>query len=123
MLGDALATRGIPTASLWAAVPTYTAQLAAAKATAVLVRAVCTMVRAAVPATALSAAIADYESRVADLLEDDKLAAYVRRLEEAMPPDAVDADSGDELTGELDIDGDSRLVAEVEEFLRETGDN
>jgi proteasome assembly chaperone (PAC2) family protein len=123
VLGDALATRGIPTASLWAAVPTYTAQLAAAKATAVLVRAVCTMVRAAVPVTALSAAIADYESRVADLLEDDKLAAYVRRLEEAMPPDALDADSGDELTGELDIDGDSRLVAEVEEFLRDTGDN
>jgi predicted ATP-grasp superfamily ATP-dependent carboligase len=123
VLGDALATRGILTASLWAAVPTYTAQLAAAKATAVLVRAVCTMVRAAVPVTTLSAAIADYESRVADLLEDDKLAAYVRRLEEAMPPDALDADSGDELTGELDIDGDSRLVAEVEEFLRETGDN
>ena len=69
-----------------------------------------------VPATALSAAIADYESRVADLLEDDKLAAYVRRLEEAMPLRRR-GDAGDELIGELDIDGDSRLVAEVEEFL------
>ena len=84
---------GMPTASLWAAVPTYTAQLAAAKATAALVRAVCTMVRAAVPATALAAAIADYESRVADLLEDDKLAAYVGRLEEAMPPHDDDDDA------------------------------
>ncbi len=74
------------------------------------------------PATALSAAIADYESRVADLLEDDKLAAYVRRLEEAMPLHDDD-DAGDELIGELDIDDDSRLVAEVEEFLRETGDS
>ena len=46
VLSDALAAGGVPTASLWAAVPTYTAQLAAAKATAVLVRAVCTMVRA-----------------------------------------------------------------------------
>ena len=43
------AAGGMPTASLWAAVPTYTAQLTAAKATAALVRAVCTMIRAAVP--------------------------------------------------------------------------
>ena len=35
-----------------------------------------------------------------------------------------DEDAGEnELTGELDLDGDSRLVAEVEEFLRETGDS
>jgi predicted ATP-grasp superfamily ATP-dependent carboligase len=121
VLSDALVAGGVPTASLWAAVPTYTAQLSAAKATAVLVRAVCTMVRAAVPTTALSAAIADYESRVTELLEDDKLAAYVRRLEEAMPPNDVEV-TGNELIGELDIDGDSRLVAEVEQFLRETGD-
>ena len=123
MLGEALTTAGVPTASLWAAVPTYTAQLTAAKATAVLVRAVCTMVGAAVPATALAAAIADYESRVADLLEDDKLAAYVRRLEEAMPLDDDADGAGDELLGELDVDDDSRLVAEVEQFLRESGDS
>jgi proteasome assembly chaperone (PAC2) family protein len=126
VLGDALTTAGVPTASLWAAVPTYTAQLAAAKATAALVRALCTMIHAAVPVTALATAIADYESRVADLLEDDKLAAYVGRLEEAMPPHAddadADADASDELAGELEVDGDSRLVAEVEEFLRESGD-
>jgi hypothetical protein len=122
VLGDALAAGGVPTASLWSAVPTYTAQLAAAKATATLVRAVCTMIRAAVPVTALAAAIADYESRVADLLEDDKLAAYVGRLEEAMPPNADDVDAGDVLSGELDIDADSELVAEVAEFLRESGE-
>jgi predicted ATP-grasp superfamily ATP-dependent carboligase len=122
VLCDAISAGGTPTASLWAAVPTYTAQLAAAKATAALVRAVCTMIRAAVPVTALASAIADYESRVADLLEDDKLAAYVSRLEEAMPTHVDDDDAGDELSGELDADGDSRLVAEVEEFLRESGD-
>ena len=120
VLGEALATEGIPTASLWAAVPTYTAQLTASKATAALVRAVCTMIRAAVPVAALAAAVADYESRVADLLEDDKLAAYVGRLEEAMPPDADD--DGAELVGELEIDADANLVAEVEQFLRESGD-
>ena len=122
VLSDALVAGGVPTASLWAAVPTYTAQLSAAKATAVLVRAVCTMVRAAVPTTALSAAIADYESRINDLLEDDKLAAYVQRLEEAMPPNDEEV-TGDELVGELDIDGDSRLVAEVEQFLRDRDPN
>ena len=123
VLGEAVTAAGLPTSSLWAAVPTYTAQLPAAKATAVLVRAVCTMVGAAVPATALAAAVAEYESRVAELLDDDKLAAYVRRLEEAMPADD-DADGGvDGLLGELDADDDSRLVAEVEKFLRESGDN
>jgi proteasome assembly chaperone (PAC2) family protein len=120
VLGEALTTEGVPTASLWSAVPTYTAQLTAAKATAVLVRAVCTMVRAAIPVTALAAAVADYEARVADLLEDDKLADYVRRLEEAMPLEAGGA--GDELIGELDVDAHSRLVAEVEQFLRESGE-
>ena len=94
----------------------YTAQLAAAKATAALVRAVCTMIRAAVRDRPRLPAIADYESRVADLLEDDKLAAYVSRLEEAMPTHVDDDDAGDDLSGELDADGDSRLVAEVEDF-------
>jgi hypothetical protein len=117
VLGDALATAGLTTASLWAAVPTYTAQLTAAKATAVLVRAVCTMIGAPVPGATLAAAVAEYDSRVADLLEDDKLAEYVRRLEEVMP---LDDDSGDggELIASLDVD-DSRLVAEVEQFLRD----
>jgi predicted ATP-grasp superfamily ATP-dependent carboligase len=118
VLGDALATAGLPTASLWAAVPTYTAQLTAAKATAVLVRAACTMIGAPVPAAALAAAVAEYESRVAELLEDDKLAEYVRRLEEVMPLDG-DAGDGGQLTAALDVD-DSRLVAEVEQFLRDT---
>ena len=122
MLGEALTTAGVPTASLWSAVPTYTAQLTAAKATAVLVRATCAMVGAAVPTTALAAAVADYESRVADLLEDDKLAAYVRRLEEAMPVDDDADGAAAGLLGELDVDDDSRLVAEVEQFLRESGD-
>ena len=123
VLGEALTTAGVPTASLWSAVPTYTAQLTAAKATAVLVRATCAMVGAAVPTTALAAAVADYESRVADLLEDDKLAAYVRRLEEAMPVDDDADGAAAGLLGELDVDDDSRLVAEVEQFLRESGDN
>jgi predicted ATP-grasp superfamily ATP-dependent carboligase len=120
VLGDAFASAGLPTASLWAAVPTYTAQLTAAKATAVLVRAVCTMIGAPVPTATLATAIAEYESRVAELLEDPKLATYVQRLEELMPLDAG-ADDGGELTASLDID-DSRLVAEVEQFLRESGD-
>jgi proteasome assembly chaperone (PAC2) family protein len=120
VLGDALASAGLTTASLWAAVPTYTAQLTAAKATAVLVRAVCTMIGAPVPAVALAAAVAEYESRVAELLEDDKLAEYVRRLEEVMPLDDDPGDGG-ELTAALDVD-ESRLVAEVEQYLRESGD-
>jgi proteasome assembly chaperone (PAC2) family protein len=121
VLGDALATAGLTTASLWAAVPTYTAQLTAAKATAVLVRAVCTMIGAPVPAPTLAAAVAEYEARVAELLEDDKLAEYVRRLEEVMPLDDDAGGGGGELTAALD-DDDSRLVAEVEQFLRDSGD-
>jgi hypothetical protein len=120
VLGDALASAGVPTASLWAAVPTYTAQLTAAKATDVLVRAVCTMVGAVAPTAQLSAAVAEYDARVTELLEDSKVADYVQRLEEAMPVDD-DAGDGAELTATLDFD-DDRLVAEVEQFLRESGD-
>ena len=122
VLSDALTSAGLPVATMWAAVPTYTAQLAAAKATAVLVRAACAMVGAPAPAEALASALAEYERQLAGLLEDTKLAAYVRRLEEAMPADDED-DAGSDLAGGLTLDtDDSRLVAEVEQFLRETGE-
>jgi predicted ATP-grasp superfamily ATP-dependent carboligase len=120
VLSDALTTAGLPTVSLWAAVPTYTAQLPAAKATAGLVRAVCTVLGAPVPTAPLATALADYETRITELLEDAKLAAYVRRLEEVMPVEDDDGD-GPQLSADLD-DDDSRLVAEVEQFLRESGD-
>jgi hypothetical protein len=123
VLGDALTSAGVPTASLWAVVPTYTAQLTAAKATAVLVRAACTIIGAPAPMEALATAIAEYDTQVADLLEDAKLAAYVRRLEEVMPPGDDDEGSGRHLTSGIDFDvDDSRLVAEVEQFLRDSGD-
>jgi hypothetical protein len=120
VLGDALGAAGFPTASLWAVVPTYTAQLTAAKATAVLVRAACTIVGAPAPVDDLAAAIAEYDAQVEGLLEDDKLAAYVRRLEEVIPPGDEDDGSGSHLLTAMDFDiDDSRLVAEVEQFLRD----
>jgi proteasome assembly chaperone (PAC2) family protein len=119
VLGDALGAAGVPVASLWAAVPTYVAQLPAAKATATLVRAACTMISTAPPESALAASLADYEARIESLLEDDKLAAYVRQLEQVMPMDEAE-DAGDDVTAELDAEiDDDRLVAEVEQFLRD----
>jgi hypothetical protein len=123
VLSDALTTAGVPTVSLWAAVPTYTAQIPAAKASAALARRACSMIDTPPPADVLAAAVAEYETQVAALLEDDKLAAYVHQLEQVMPLDADEA-SDDDVTTRFDLDvDDQRLVAEVEQFLRDKDDS
>lgn len=121
VLGEALATAGLPTASLWAAVPTYTAQLPAAPATAALVRAVCSMIGAQPPVDPLAGALAEHEAQLQVLLEDEDVAAYVRRLEALMPDDGEDDDRDVTAAFDLDLD-DSELVAEVERFLRDADD-
>ena len=114
------AAGGVPTASLWAAVPTYTAQLAAAKATRRAASAPCA--RWSAPRSPVTRPRrGDRRLRVASRRPArGRQAGGVRRAasKRRCRRDADDDDAGDELTGELDVDGDSRLVAEVEEFLR-----
>ena len=54
VLGDALTVAGMPTASLWATVPGYAAQIPSPKACEALVRAACAMVGTTAPAGAFT---------------------------------------------------------------------
>ena len=127
VLGDALATAGVPTASLWATVPGYAAQIPSPKACEALVRTACAMVGTSAPAGAFTRAVAEYEARVAALVADNEdLASYVERLE-AFVRDADDDDVDDDITAErarpemaAEVDADE-LFAEVERFLRDSG--
>jgi len=109
MCGEA----GIPTASFWAAIPSYVPGSPSPKAALSLVHRVCEIVGTSVFDTDLEIAAATYEREVDELLlEDEETAAYVADLEEAW--DSED----DRIKVELSDDPD-KLVAEVEEFLRD----
>jgi proteasome assembly chaperone (PAC2) family protein len=102
------AEAGLPSASLWAAVPTYVPGAPSPKAALALVERLCTLLEAEVAVTALEVASASYERQVTSLVEDDEdTAEYVAKLEERH--DRGDAQS----------DGGVSLIAEVERFLRD----
>lgn len=136
VLQDALSSADIPSASLWATVPGYTAQIPSPKACEALMRTACSMIGTTVPSGAFTRAIAEYEAKVAALVaDDDELATYVTRLESLMADDLADdetddtndADAGDDATTEVDrFDGTTEVdsdefLAEVERFLRDAG--
>ena len=90
---DACATAGIPSASLWAAVPAYAGQIPSPAASMALLQRVASMVGSPPPTAALVAEAESYEQRVDDLLDDDPdLRSYVERLETLHDEGALDAD-------------------------------
>lgn len=108
VLHDALRTAGVPSASLWAAVPTYVPGAPSPKAALALVERAAELLAVPVATTELEIASASYERQIDALVADDEdTAAYVARLEE---------EADDEGAVVLD-DGD--LIEEVERFLRE----
>jgi proteasome assembly chaperone (PAC2) family protein len=116
VLHDALSHSGLPTASLWAAVPGYASQLTSPRAAFALLDRLCAMMGTPAPVSAIANQIADYDAQVDALIaDDDDLVTYVRRLETM----------SDEITGgdpEADAIQDAdpeRLAAEVEQFLRD----
>jgi proteasome assembly chaperone (PAC2) family protein len=126
VLHDALSRNGLPTASLWAAVPGYASQLASPRAAMALIERACTMMGTPPPVSRLADAIADYDARVAALIsDDDDLVTYVSRLEEMVDEMADDDDDDDDDFDDIDdIDDDPELLAaEVEQFLRERTDD
>lgn len=101
---------GVPTASFWAAVPSYVPGAPSPKAGLALVHKVCELLGTSVFVTDLEIAAASYERQVDELVaEDDDTLEYVRDLE-----DAWDLDEADDLNDDPEL-----LVAEVEEFLRD----
>jgi proteasome assembly chaperone (PAC2) family protein len=108
VLHDAFRQAGLPSASLWAAVPTYVPNAPSPKAALALVERIAELLAVPMVTTDLEIASASYERQIDELVaDDDDTAAYVARLEEAT----------DEMPDDEDAHGD--LIAEVERFLRE----
>jgi hypothetical protein len=128
VLHDAMATAGIPVASLWAAVPQYAAQVPSPKAALALVERACGLIGSPPPVDAFASAAAEYDARIAALIaDDDDLVAYVSRLESFVDDELDDSeDDEDDPTpadGQLDDGNLDELVAEVEQFLRDRDPN
>jgi proteasome assembly chaperone (PAC2) family protein len=107
----------LPTASVWAAVPSYVPGAPSPKAGLALVERVCDVMGTSIYSTDLEIAAATYERQVDELVaEDEDTSAYVADLEEAW--DDADEHGEIEIDEELDDDPET-LLAEVEQFLRD----
>jgi proteasome assembly chaperone (PAC2) family protein len=114
VLHDAFGKAGIPSASLWAAVPHYLAVSPNPKAALALVEKATELIGVPADIDELTRATAAYEDRVSEIVStDDDVQAYVKLLEERTDEDDV-MDTGEIPSGE-------DLAAELERFLREQG--
>ncbi len=110
VIQEACGRRGLPSVSLWAAVPHYVAQAPSPKATLALVRRVEDLLDVPVPLGDLVDDARAWELGVDELAaDDDEVADYVRQLEEAR--DTTDLP---EATGEA-------IAREFERYLRRRG--
>jgi len=134
VLHDAFGTAGLPSASLWAAVPAYASQVPSPKAALALVERACEMLGCPAATARLSAEADEYDARVSAFVgDDDELIGYVSRLESLADSGQLDDDDDDEDEDDEEADeapsiDDSRLdsdelMAEVERFLRDQGDS
>jgi len=107
VLHDTFRTAGVPSASLWAAVPTYIPNTPSPKAALALTARLGRLLDVVIPADELSVAAGEYEQRIDEALaDDDESAEWVTHLEETFDEH------------ELESHGGPELVAEVERFLR-----
>ncbi|MFN8175000.1 MAG: PAC2 family protein [Solirubrobacteraceae bacterium] len=118
VLHAACAEAGMPSASLWAAVPHYIAATPNPKAALALVRKLESLVGVTVDASELESAVVDYDRQV-DLAvqSDDEVRQFVERLEAA----AEEAEDGTaEASGGKLPSGDT-IAREFQRFLRQRG--
>jgi proteasome assembly chaperone (PAC2) family protein len=105
---------GLPSASLWAAVPHYVAASPNPKAALALVRKLEGLVGVAVDGSELESAAADYERQVGLAVQSDPdIQAFVERLEQA-------AESEEE-TSPTDVPSGDMIAREFQRFLRQRG--
>jgi proteasome assembly chaperone (PAC2) family protein len=114
VLHDACRTAGLPSASLWAAVPHYIAASPNPKASLALIRKLEGLVGVVVDAGELETAVTDYERQVnAAVQHDPDILAFVEKLEAAVgedEPDHFELPSGDTIERDL------------QRFLRQRGE-
>ena len=109
-LHDACARAGLPSASLWAAVPHYVSLTPSPRAAKALVERLSQLLGADVDTTELDEAADAYAQQVSEAVASDaETAAYVEELERRI----------DELAEEEDLPSGDALAAELTRFLRE----
>lgn len=103
VLSHLAAVSGMPSLSLWAAVPHYVAQPPSPKAQLALLRRLEDLLSITVPMTALIEDAEAWERGVDDLAEEDpEIAAYVAKLEEAKDTADLPEASGDAIAQEFE---------------------
>jgi proteasome assembly chaperone (PAC2) family protein len=106
---------GLPSASLWAAVPHYIAATPNPKAALALVRKLEGLVGVAVDGSELESASADYERQVNVAVQSDPdVQAFVERLEQAASDEAAESSPGALPSGET-------IARDLQRFLRQRG--
>ncbi|MEM1332689.1 MAG: PAC2 family protein [Actinomycetota bacterium] len=120
VLHDALQRDGLPTASLWAAVPGYASQVPSPKAAMALVERTCAMLGSPAPLHRLAVDAAAYDEQVTSMIGDDEdMLDYLDRIESIADEQESTVD---DLANATPVDGDE-LLAEVEQFLRDSDDD
>src|SRR6202162_4984626 len=110
VLHAACADAGLPSVSLWAAVPHYVAAATNPKAALALLRRVEGLIGVSVDVSELESATEDYERQVGRAVQSDpEIQAFVERLEQAAQSSPEDVPSGD------------ILAREFQRFLRQRG--
>jgi predicted ATP-grasp superfamily ATP-dependent carboligase len=116
-LHAAAGSAGLPSASLWAAVPHYIAATPNPKAALALVRKLETLVGITVDASSLEEAAGDYERQVNRAVQSDPdIQAFVERLEAAHEQEEAE----EELDPKQLPSGDT-LARDFQKFLRQRG--
>lgn len=116
ILHSACQEAGLPSASLWAAVPHYIAAAPNPKAALALVRKLEGLVGVAVNASDLESAAADYERQVNIAVQSDPdVQAFVERLEQAAGSEPDD-EQGPLPSGET-------IARDLQRFLRQRGED
>jgi predicted ATP-grasp superfamily ATP-dependent carboligase len=116
VLHDACMQAGIPSASLWAAVPHYVSLTPSPRAAKALVDRLAELLEADVDTAELDEAADSYQQQVSEAVaSDEETSAYVAELERRV----------DELAEEADLPTGDAIAAELTRFLRdrENGDD
>ncbi len=112
VLQDRLVADGVPTVSLWAAVPHYISSAPNPKATLALLRRLEEVLDLEIPMDQLPARVAAWEQTVDEMTADDEdMAEYIRQLEANDDATSTDPDALPEIDGE-------QLAADFERYLR-----
>jgi predicted ATP-grasp superfamily ATP-dependent carboligase len=113
VLHTAFADAGLPSASLWAAVPHYVSAATNPKAALALLRRVEVLIGVSIDVSELESAAADYERQVGLAVQSDPdIQAFVERLEQA---------TRDEESSPAEVPSGDAIAREFQRFLRQRG--